>query len=567
MLNQIEFRQMKKISFIVVTVLSILILNSCKKAEPVVRNQNSELADIFATLEGQGGSRLFEARFSANRDTIYFDIPYYFPANSDNEVDLTKVILRSVVPSDAIVSPALGTVQDVTKPFKLTITPGSGEPRSFVVVARKVGDVSITSANVEYVSGGTTQKVEAVLKDNDVLFYILPGTDVSSAKLNLTINRHSTSSIATGSTISLSQNVPLVITGKDGVKKTYTLKATEPVKLDYGVGINRRVWTKTASELGFTANMETSLAVSGDYLITVVRTNPAKYRVFNRHTGEYIKDMALPFNTLAFSIANDLQGNIIGTTYAAKNGRFIAYKWANIDATPVKLIEWTNNNPTAITGDGGAGRRINIFGNLNGDAVITTVAGQSSIIYKWTLKNGVAVNQNPEVIKYESVTGGAASFMGYQADAQPVSTEENGNYFINYQFEIGLVNGVTNQRMFGFNNSTAVFGIFHFATDYIEFNKAKYLAVQKFVKTYSYNNAILGLFDVTENSKLSLAPSDARYNTFNIYNSEEFLGANANSNGTGDVTIGLSADGERMQVYMLLTNGGIIAHEFTKYAP
>lgn len=558
---------MKKISLIVITALAILVLNSCKKAEPVVRNESSELADIYATLDGRGGERLFEARMSANKDTIYFDIPYYFPANSDNEVDLSKVIIRSTVPADAIVTPTLGLVQDVSKPFKLTITPGAGPARSFIVVARKVGDVSITSANVEYASGATTTKVEAVIKDTDVLFYILPGTNVTAAKLTLNINKHSTSSIANGTTINLSQNIPVTITGKDGLKKTYTLKATEPVKLDYGVGINRRLWTKTASELGFTANMETALAVSGDYLITVVRTNPAKYRVFNRHTGDYVKDMPLPFNALAFQIANDLDGNIIGTTFAAKSGKFIAYKWANVDAVPVKLIEWTNNNPTAIAGDGGAGRRLNIYGNLNGDAVITTVAGQSSIIYKWTLKNGQAVSQEPQVIKYESVTGGAATFMGYQADAQPVSTDPNTNYFINYQFEIGLVNGVSNQLMFGFNNSTTVFGIFHFATDYIEFNNAKYLAVQKFVKSYSYNNAILGIFDVTENSKISLAPSDPRYNTFNIYNSEEFLGANANSNGTGDVTIGLSADKERMQVYMLLTNGGIIAHEFTKYAP
>lgn len=557
---------MKKLSFIAIA-LVILMLNACKKAQPVVRNEASELADIYATIEGKGTSRLFEPRMSANKDTIYFDIPYFYPANSDNEIDLSKVILRSVVPADAMVTPALGSVQDVSKPFKLTITAGSGAVTSYIVVARKVGDLSITSANVQYASGTSTQKVEAVIKENEVLFYILPGTNVSAAKLNININKHSTSSIANGATINLTQNVPLVITGVDGVKKTYILKAAEPVKLDYGVGINRRIWSKTASELGFTTNMETALAVSGDHLITVVRTNPAKYRVYNRHTGDYIKDMVLPFNTLAMQIANDLEGNIIGTTFAGKNSKFIAYKWANVDATPVKLFEWTNNNPTGITGDGGVGRRLNIYGNLNGDAVITSIGGQSSIIYKWTLKNGVVVNNTPEAIKYESVTGGAASFMGYQSEAQPVSTDPKTNYFINYQFEIGLVNGVTNERMFGFNNSPSVFGIFHFATDYIEFNNAKYLAVQKFVKTFSYNNAVLGLFDVSENSKLGLAATDPRYDTFNIYNSEEFLGANANANGTGDVTIGLSADKERMQVYMLLTNGGIIAHEFTKYAP
>jgi len=566
--HNIKLLIMKKLSLaIIVTALSSLMLNSCKKAEPVVRNTSNELSDIYATMEGMGKDRLFDARFSAKRDTIYFDIPYYYPVNSDNEVDLSKIILRSTVPSDAIVTPALGSLQDVSKPFILTITPGSGEPSSFVVVSRKVGDVSITSAKLEYTLGNAVQQVEAVIKGSDVFFYILPGTDVSNAKLNLNINKHSTSSIPNGASVNLAQNVPLTITGKDGSKKVYTLKATEPVKLDYGVGINRRMWTKTASELGFTTNMETGFAVSGDYLITVVRTNPAQYRVFNRFTGAYVKDMPLPFSALAFQVVNDLSGNILGTTFAAKNGKFLAYKWSGVDATPVKLIEWTNNNPTGITGDGGVGRRINIYGDLNGDAVITSVGGQSSIIYKWTVKNGVAVSQTPEVFKYESVTGGAASFMGYQADAQPVSTQPNTNYFINYQFEIALVNGVTNERMFGFNNSTTVFGIFHFATEYIEFNNAKYLAVQKFVSTYSYNNAILGIFDVTENSKISLAPGDPRYSTFNIYNSESFIGANANASGTGDVAIALSPDKERMQVYMLLTNGGILAHEFTKYTP
>jgi hypothetical protein len=542
-------------------------LSSCKKAEEAVRNTSSELADIYGTLEGMGSSRLFEPRYSANKDTIYFDIPYYYPVDSDNEVDLSRIILRSTVPSDAMVTPALGKIQDVSKPFALNITSGSGETKSYVVVSRKVGDISVTSAKAEIRNAAGSQQVEAVIKDTDILFYILPGTDVSSVILNLEINSHSTSSIANGTAINLSKDVSLTVTGIDGSKKTYKLIATEPVKLTYGVGINRRLWTKTASELGFTANMETSLAVTGDYLVTVARSNPAVYRVFNRHTGTYIKNMALPFSALAFQVVNDAAGNLIGTTYGAKNGKFIVYKWSNIDAQPVKLIEWTNNNPTAITGDGGVGRRVNIYGDVDKDAVIMSTAGQSTVIYKWRIAGGTLVSNTPEVITYKSVVGGAASFMGFNSDAQPTSAAANTNYFINYQFEIGHVNGITNERTIGFANETAVLGIFHFATDYIEFNGAKYLATQKFVKTFSYNNAVLSLFDVTESSKINLSSADPRYSTFNIYNSEEFLGATTNGNGTGDVCIALSADKERMQVYMLLTNGGILAHEFTKYTP
>jgi hypothetical protein len=564
----IKLLMMKRLSLVfIVTALAGLVLNSCKKAEKVVPNTKNDLIDIYGTIEGMGSSRLFEPIYSANKDSIYFEMPYYYPVNSDNEVDLSKIILRSNVPSDAIVTPALGVIQDVSKPFKINITSGSGEVRSFVVVGKKVGDVSITKAKVLYQTGSSTQEIEAVIKGDDVLFYILPGVDLSAATLNLEINSHSTSSIASGASINLSQNLPLTITGVDGKKKTYTLKAAEPVKLDYGVGINRRLWSKTAAELGFTTNNESALAVSGDYLITVVRTNPASYRVFNRHTGAYIKNMALPFSALAMQIVNDSEGNLIGTTFAGKNAKFMVYKWANVDATPVKIIDWTNNNPAAITGDGGVGRRLNIYGDVESNAVIMSTGGQSSIIYKWRIVNGVLVNNTPEVITYKSVTGGAASFMGFQADAQPVSTAANTDYFINYQFEIGLVNGITHERSVGFANEVAVFGIFHFATDYIIFNNAKYLAVQKFVKTTSYNNAILGLYDVTESSKINLSAADPRYRSFNIYNSEEFLGATVNSNGTGDVCFGLSADKERLQLYMLLTNGGIIAHEFTKYAP
>ncbi|MGV3509734.1 MAG: hypothetical protein ACO1N7_10630, partial [Sphingobacteriaceae bacterium] len=245
--------------------------------------------------------------------------------------------------------------------------------------------------------------------------------------------------------------------------------------------------------------------------------------------------------------------------YAAKGGKLLIYKWANgVDQAPEKLIEWTN------TGNA-TGRRLNIYGDLNGNAVITSAADLSTEINKWVITNGVLVSNTPTIISYKSLAGGSTSKMGYQVDAQPVSAIPNTNFFLNYQHELALVNGVSHERTTSFANEINVFGVFHFATDYIEFNNAKYLAVKK-LTNWTFNNAILGLFDVTETSKISLSSADPRYNTFNIYNSEALTGT-ANGNGTGDICFSLSPDKERLQVYMLLTNGGIMAHEFTKYAP
>lgn len=541
------------------------LLSSCRKADPVVRKEQSTLGDIYLTTEGNAGDRLFDPTYSANRDTIYFNVPWYYPATSDNEVDLTRLIVKATIPTDAIMSPAMGSVMDLSKPLNVTITAGNGTKSEYVIMARKVGDVSITSAKISFTADGVAQEIEGVIQTNDILFYVLPGVDVSNVELAYEINKHSTASVGYGAVINLSQETGFTVTGVDGVSKTYTLKALEPQKLGYGAGINRKLWTKTAAELSFAANMETCITVSGDNLVLTRRTNPSKYSVFNRYTGAYIKDMYNPVTGLSFQMVSDSMGKLLACSWAPKNSKFIVYKYNSVDdASPVKLLEWTNNNPAGITGDGGVGRRVNVYGDLNGDAVIMAPAGQSAVIYRWRVANGVLVSNTPDVINYRSIAGGASTYMGYYAEAQPVSAAADGNYFLNYQFEVALVNGATHERNVALSFDQSV--VFTMPTAYGTFNKANYLAIVKYLNTYDLNQVQMALFDVTNPSRISMSPADANYSSFNIFTSSLFTGT-ANANGTADICIGYSSDRERMQVYMLLTNGGIMAHEFTNYAP
>lgn len=556
------------LSIILAAVLGGSMFTACRKADPVIRSEKKELADIYATMEGDGGSRLFEPRYSINKDTLYFDVPYFYPVNSDKEVDLKKLILRATIPSDSKMVPALGTVMDLSKPFSIEISSGSGDKKSYVIVAKKVGDVSLTSAKIQLTSGGNTQDIEGVIQGTDVLFYVLPGTDITAAKLSYVINKHSSGSLALGASINLTQNVPFTVKGIDNTTKVYTLKAVEPVKLAYGFGINRKLWSKNASELSFTANMETGLAVSGDYLVLVRRTSPSKYSVYNRYTGAFVQDMAYPFGaTLSFQMAEDTSGRLLAASWAPKNSKFILYKYNDpFDTNPVKLVDWTNNNPTGITGDGGVGRRVNLYGDLNGNAVIMATAGQSSVIYKWRIQNGQVVSNTPEVITYKSVTGGSSTFMGYYAEAQPISADANTDYYLNYQFEVALVNGTTHERTGAFSAEPEVTGIFHMPTAYTRFNNANYLAIVKYVTTYDLNRVHMSLFDITNSSKIGTTFTSPDYARFNPFVSEQLAGT-TNGNGTADICIAYSPDKERMQVYMMLTNGGILAQEFTKYAP
>jgi hypothetical protein len=85
--------------------------------------------------------------------------------------------------------------------------------------------------------------------------------------------------------------------------------------------------------------------------------------------------------------------------------------------------------------------------------------------------------------------------------------------------------------------------------------------------TYDLNRVFLTVYDVTNRSLLSLPASDPNFSKLNVFTSPEFSAPVKNGNGTSAIAVGFSADGNAMQVYMLLTNGGILAYEFTLYAP
>jgi hypothetical protein len=202
-----------------------------------------------------------------------------------------------------------------------------------------------------------------------------------------------------------------------------------------------------------------------------------------------------------------------------------------------------------------------MFGDVNKNAVILATAGVSNVVYRWKIDNGTLVSSAPDALVYSSL----ATTWGSYAEAQPTSGVAGADYFVNYTAEIALVSGSSNSRSNAFTTETAVVGTNHLAMDYFTFNNAKYLAIA----TFTNGNLKVGmsLFDVTNPSKIGLKSTDAGFSDFRVFKSTDELTATSNGNGVADVCTCYSDDRERVYVYTLLTNGGIMAHEFTKYAP
>lgn len=263
-------------------------------------------------------------------------------------------------------------------------------------------------------------------------------------------------------------------------------------------------------------------------------------------------------------MVGDASGNLIGCNHALKGGKFFVYKWTSpMDPAPVKLIEWTNTTPAASNSPAwgmSIGRAINVYGDVNDDAVITVTGTSTNAFQKWVIRDGVLVSNDPETVIYKGIGTGN---LGVWSEAQPVSTDANTNYFMAWQGGVKLVDGNSHEDMTGFTFGWPV--VYTRPVEYGKFNNANYLAIVRYINSYSLNQVTMSLYDITQTQKISLAPTDPAYPTFNVFTSSTFTGAT--NTGTADIAIGYTPDKERMQVYMLLTNGGIMAHEFTKYAP
>ncbi len=155
---------------------------------------------------------------------------------------------------------------------------------------------------------------------------------------------------------------------------------------------------------GFTTNdINRSMAVSGNYLVLSLSSTPSTYKIYDRKTGAYVQDMvAPPGGSAQFCHCERFSRSHPGLLHGRlKNSAFYVYKYNDpFDANPVKLVQWTNNNPNGIAGDGGVGRRINVCGDVNKNAVLAATAGVSNVVYNWQVVNGAVVNNTPAPIAY-----------------------------------------------------------------------------------------------------------------------------------------------------------------------
>lgn len=399
---------MNKFFLNIIGIMSVIALMfACAKPDAVLPNDKANITDFYATYDGEGRTRTFNSRIS--NDTVYLDVDYYYPINSDTEVDLTKMLLKASIPVDSKISPSLTGFTDLTNPFHITVTAGNGIEREYVIVANKKGNTDVLTAKLTYEDFlGATQELDGIIIGKTISFSAVPGTAINNSRLTYSLNRHATASINNGASVDLATPIPFEVYSAGNAKSVYTLQVIEAQKLAKGIrpGSAKILFAKKLkADVGITAdNVTTGLSVSGEYLIINNRGENSK--ILNALTGANVGTLSL--GSVAANInmnmyaTSDQAGNILVNNFSTGAGgtSFKLWKISSITGTPEEIISWP-------TGGVVYGAKVSVIGDVNTNAIITAPrngATGSNTFARWQISNGSLVSQTPTIVTTNNYT-------------------------------------------------------------------------------------------------------------------------------------------------------------------
>lgn len=552
---------------------------SCHKADEVKLGDKSAVLDMTAQLFNSASDKVWQGILSANQDSIYFDIPYYLSDTVAIKPDLTKMILRANLPSGAVVTPELGGLKDLSKPYPVTVQAGNGTQHAYVILARllksdkkEMTGFSIPSLELKGINASTdTIKLIVPPKfDQNLLKHVVP---------SFTLSPWASVSPGMGEPQDFTKNVVYTVTALDGSTSTITVVQSYPKVLEYGFGLTYLMWQKDSDAAGFTRGLDCGLAVCGDKLI-VARRNLA-FSIYNKLTGQLLSEHVNIQGTdadgvggIIFGIDTDDRDNLLAVNFTriANAGNILKiFRWKDgLSNPPEVILQLPVTHFASETNRGiDLGRSIKIAGDIDGNAQIMVSMGGNGTdenrSLKFSVKNGVITNAaNPEIVAGEGVK------YKWRGKSIPVAASDNTPYFVlSVGTDKGLVYMDENRKAFLFEtneNSSAFYNNTVYSIAYGEFNHAKYMFAAS--GNWAYQTKLLG-FDVTNPSLIPIDKNDdAYYKKFNVFTSLPNIlqfAKGDNENATGDIAVKMSDDGNSIYVYMLVTDAGIMAYELTKY--
>ena len=276
---------------------------------------------------------------------------------------------------------------------------------------------------------------------NGIITYslpILPGW-FTPAKMNVF---PAVIEVSEGATIEPNWNVPqdfskdvvYTVTGKNGAKKIWTVKAPKHYI--------KEKWNKNYTAFNPSGDQNpNSIAIIGNYLAVSRQLFLINKSDGTLASGELNTTGLADGNNNAaqpwpFFVTNDDAGNMLGGTLNAwNNNAFYVFKWKNATDNPELLMKFdTKDGAGTVTS--GFGRKFQVIGDANNKGLIiaSNIAGADVEVlkdqgehYVWKITNGVTDTNNPSKLK-TNIRWDNNNY-GYQL-LTPLGTDVTGPYYV-----------------------------------------------------------------------------------------------------------------------------------------
>ena len=465
-----------KAIYIAAAVIAPLALGSCADEEHVdATASRTGITSLTAYFTSGPNIDKPAVKYQPTGDATLTDyvipVPYYYPEESDNTTEqyMTKMKVVAKVENNCTIDPPI-TVLDLTQKNHFTYTNPYGEKQDITISGQ------LTRSDKCQLKALTVQPgdLTGIIDEEAKTVSLVTAADLSAATATATLSAHATISPDPSQPRDMNSGAEFTVTADNGTSKaTYKVLKQVPPKKSSGfrTGSQTKVFVNDMTEIAGIDwnNSHPTLAATKSHVILDPGTGATPY-YFSKTTGQQIGQITLGQAKATGCVTSDDKGNVLICNLAANGQKLNIYKTNDATKAPELFIAYDNNLGVDI------GARLQVYGDLNGDAVVTATPLNCQNAIRWIVKDG-KVGQPENILLSTAAWGGLDNVVKVSSlDATGQAGALLSGYY-DGNCPVYYVQGWTTAKQVMQDGTGNAWGFNPGATDVRRFNGVNYLAI------------------------------------------------------------------------------------------
>lgn len=358
--------------FYLIFLLAAAIISGCQKPQhvlPTLERQGITSLTAYFTSGSYDGLELAKLVVEdPTVDRFVIEIPYYYPATSDNSTKkyLSSLRVKASLANNCKIEPPL-TILDLNEEIEneFIFTDAQGNSRPIIIQGKRV-----KSSECKAMSFKLTEPfaVSGFVNEEKKEIYLFTTDDLTGYKAAATVSAHAKVKEDLSKPRNYNDPQNLTVVADDGTEGVYTVMKQYPTKIPYGFreeSVTSLFNIDPVKLLGFpqyTTTVYPTLACIEGYLIVSFGNGTAPVYIDALTASKKGEINAGNVNIAA--ITNDEGGNLVISTHAEATEVCEIYRTNSVTKAPELFHSFTNKTDVPV------GYSMKVHGNIDSDAVI-----------------------------------------------------------------------------------------------------------------------------------------------------------------------------------------------------